>query len=113
MISTKIYKILESENINVNKLSADNEYELEWYSEAGEDMIDYITADNDREFVTAYRTIALNFDADEHAEMWVSMRGTRGVPRSIRELINDADGTQDFYDKVGDKLLDAIKEVER
>ena len=32
-----------------------------------------------------------DFDADEHAAGWIEIRGTRGVPDSIRTLLEDAD----------------------
>ncbi len=48
--------------------------------------------------------MADDFDADEHAEMWIDLRGKRGVPDSIRVLINDADSIKEFLLKVADEL---------
>ena len=41
---------------------------------------------------------------DEHAAMWVNLRGKRGVPNSIRVLVDDADSIKEFLLKVADEL---------
>lgn len=62
------------------------------YSPAGEDF--FFTVPK-RNFSVEVDQYADDFDADEHAEMWVECRKTvRGVPQSIRALIDDADAIQ-------------------
>ena len=64
------------------------------YSPAGEDFFFTVAKRNFAEEVDQY---ADDFDADEHAEMWVECRNTvRGVPQSIRTLIDDADAIQEM-----------------
>ena len=104
MINEEIMDVLENNGINVEKTDEKNEYMLEWWSNAGEDMVDYVTAQNDKEFADRYREIALDFDADDHAEMYVNMRGKNGVPQTIRELIDDADSIQEFYSNVSKEI---------
>lgn len=104
MINEEIMDVLENNGINVEKTDEKNEYMLEWWSNAGEDMVDYVTAQNDKEFADRYREIALDFNADDHAEMYVNMRGKNGVPQTIRELIDDADSIQEFYSNVSKEI---------
>ena len=47
---------------------------------------------------------AADFDADEHAEMWVEFRGKNGVPNSIRALIDDADAIQEMLDELAEAV---------
>ncbi len=66
--------------------------ELESYSPEGEDLIVTIWHDGTPAgFIKAFQEYAEDFDADEHAEMWIESRGKNGVPESIRDLLNDAD----------------------
>ena len=71
-------------------------------SPAGEDF--YFTVGKDN-FVKEVREYADNFDADEHAEMWVQARGkVEGVPQSIRVLIEDADTIKEMLDALARTL---------
>jgi len=63
------------------------------------------------ELAREVRRYAADFDADEHAAMWVESRGKRGVPDSIRTLIDDADAIQEMLDELADALT-AVKEDE-
>lgn len=79
--------------------------EIENWSPAGEDLCETIAVDQWDTFATATRKWAEYFDKDEHVELYVNMRGKRGVPSSIRELVDDAEAIQAmFYD-----LADAIE----
>lgn len=61
---------------------------MEKYSPAGEDFLMCVEVENFHESVREY---ANDFDPDEHAEMWISTRGTvNGVPESVKDLIEDA-----------------------
>ena len=84
----------------------DGDVMLENWSPAGEDIVFYV--DKNEEFVDGVKRLAAEYDADEHAEMYVSIRGTRGVPSSIRELIDDADA----IDKMLQDLAAALAETE-
>lgn len=75
-------------------------------SPAGEDFFFTIGKEN---IVREIREYADNFDADEHAEMWVRMMHTiSGVPQSIRALFDDADAIQDMLNE----LADALEKIE-
>lgn len=85
---------------------SDDELMFEKWSPAGEDFVFYVSTENPTRGVRKY---AFDYDADEHAEMWVGSRGERGVPYSIRTLIDDADAIQEMLDE----LADALEEVEQ
>lgn len=87
-----------------------NEIEIENWSPAGENIVDYFQSGTD--IATQARELADNYDADEHAEMWVAGRGKNGVPSSIRVLINDADAIGKMYETLADKL-ERVKEDEQ
>lgn len=77
---------------------SDNEIEIENWSPAGENIVEYL--DKNIDIPSQIQNIADNFDADEHAEMWIEHRGQNGVPDSIRMLINDADAIQEMYNEL-------------
>lgn len=76
--------------------------ELRQYSPAGEDFGFTVDRNNFLKEVIGY---AEDFDADEHAEMWVeNMHNVAGVPQSIRTLIQDADDIQDMLLELAEAL---------
>ena len=84
-----------------------NDVELEKYSPAGEDFF-FCVEKND--FVNNVCQYAEDFDADEHAEMWVENRQTvSGVPQSIRTLIDDADAIKKMLLELAENLNRKIK----
>lgn len=81
------------------------------YSPAGEDFSFTVSAKNCIQEVIEY---AENFDADEHAEMWVkNMHETEGVPQSIRVLIDDAESIQEMLDNLAEALSKTIKKTRK
>lgn len=80
----------------------EDDIELEKYSPAGEDFIFCADKDNFVESVTEY---ANDFDADDHAKEWIiNMGTTRGVPQSVRELIDDADAIKELLIELANAL---------
>lgn len=71
-----------SENIETG------EVEVGHTSPAGEDFFFSVNSDHFVEEVAEY---ARGFNPDDHAAEWIPYRGTRGVPESVRVLIDDAD----------------------
>ena len=90
-----ILDVLEENDFSVcsiDEQSGEWVAELEWYSPAGEDVIATIWFDgSDADFIRSFRDYAEDFDAEEHAAMWINSRGENGVPDSIRDLLDDAD----------------------
>lgn len=80
---------------------SDGSVELESWSPAGENIVVDIEGKDIPAEVAEY---AEDFDPDEHAEMWVEGRGKRGVPSSIRELIDDANDIKEMLKTLADAL---------
>lgn len=109
----KIMDVLENCGWRLNSIEKqDGEYiaEIENWSPAGEDLPETIWYNGTgKGFVEAVQEWAADYDADEHAEMWIEFRGTRGVPNSIRALVNDADAIGDMFDELAEKLSDVYE----
>ena len=77
--------------------------DIENWSPAGENIV--ITLKTDDLPGSAMEEYE-NFDADEHAEMWIENRGKRGIPSSIRTLIDDADAIEGMLKELADRLAE-------
>lgn len=95
----KVIKICTAEGWGV--FEGDQDLEISQYSPAGEDFSFSVSKDNLIYNIIEY---ACNFDPDEHAEMWIEGRGTRGIPSSVRVLIDDADAIAEMLESLADKL---------
>ena len=74
--------------------------EMELCSDLGEAFLITIEYDGtDGGFIHAFLDYYDDFDADDHAAALIPMRGTNGVPSSIRAILYDAESIQN-------KLLD-------
>ena len=98
-LPNKVKKILDKHDIrNYDVYEGVGKYyvELEWYSDAGEDVSETIWFDGTTKgFVKGVQEVYESFDPDEHAVMWWENRNNvGGVPQSLRTLIDDADGIQ-------------------
>lgn len=101
-LEQKYIDILEENDWSVSAYIADERVELEKYSLAGEDFSIIVEMEN---FPSSVREYANDFDTDEHAEMWIKARGkVNGVPKSIRELIDDVDAIQKMLNELADAL---------
>ena len=108
-IKAQIVELLDAVNFNLYSFNFDDgKYcvDFGFYSDAGEDFIVTLWFDGTRkDFVNEFQNYAFNFDADEHAEAWVDMRGQNGVPDSIRTLMDDSDSIQERLVEASDKLI--------
>lgn len=97
------------ERLGWNVTVLENEVELAQYSPVGEDFS--FIADK-KNFAHSIKEYAENFDPDEHAEMWVTnMHTVKGVPQSIRTLIDDADAIQEMLTELSEQINKTIKGV--
>lgn len=95
----------ESCNVSVEKQGDEVCAEINFSSDAGEDFYATIFFDGTwGNFVEKFREYAYTFDADEHAEVYVNLRGENGIPSSIRELIDDADMIANTLEELADGL---------
>ena len=115
MLNEKTITILDENDMTVSdRYEMDGEYyrEIEFYSPEGEDVCETIWYDGtDDGFIEAFRQLANDFDADEHAGMWINTRNVKGVPNSVRALIDDAENIKDTLLKVAEKLEGTEKEL--
>ena len=102
-IHPKYIDVLESLDWRVCDYTGDGRVEIENYSPAGEDLIVCVEVEHFPESGYEY---AGDFDADEHAEMWVGHRGERGCPSSVRELIDDADAIKEMLEELANRLME-------
>lgn len=100
-------EVLEEHDWRLIDVATDEHHayvEIENWSPAGEDLCEMIFIDEWDTFATATRKWAESFDKDEHVELYVNMRGKRGVPSSIRELIDDAEAIQAMFNDLADAI---------
>lgn len=86
-ITEKEIKICEDNGWSV-EIDDDGDICIENWSPAGEDLVFYVNRDED--FTEGVCRISECFDVDEHVEPLIEIRGTRGVPSSVRILVEDA-----------------------
>ena len=78
---------------------------LQAHSPLGEDLPEEFEVDTIKELVKEMHYRADNYDADEHAELWIGSRGEHGVPNcSIRDLLDDAEEIGRMYKTLADVL---------
>jgi len=78
--------------------------ELSQYSPAGEDFSFIVYYDDADDLVEEVYKYYMDFDPDEHASIWVKCRGKRGVPSSIRILIEDAEAIEEMIGELSTEL---------
>lgn len=101
-LEQKYIDILEQNDWSISSYTDDGRVEVQKYSPAGEDFLMCVEVEN---FPESVREYANDFDADEHAEMWIEARGkVSGVPENIRELIEDAEEIQKVLNRLADAL---------
>lgn len=110
---TDIEKYLKTKDITVDIAQSPNPlqqvWQLHWYSNAGEDIWETIYHSNTVEsIVKAISDLADNFDAEEHAKLYVNSAGENGVP-NLKELIEDAYNIKEFLMNVSSELNGSIK----
>ena len=106
-LEQKYIDILKENDWSISSYTDDGKVEVQKYSPAGEDFLMCVEVEN---FPESVRVCANNFDADEHATMWIEARGrVGGVPNSIRELIDDAEAIQEMLNELADALEEKME----
>ena len=111
-LSKKIIEVLEAYDISLCGEISERTYnndgydvELETYSPEGEDVIISLIYDGTEEdFIKQFESYAEDFDAEEHAETYINMRGKNGVPESIKNLLEDAEWQKEMLLEVAKDL---------
>jgi len=109
----RIEKVFKNNNILLSDVEkTDDSYfrTIRFCTPEGEDICETIeyngTAKN---FADKFFELAENFDAEAHTEGLIPLRGTNGVPDSIRDLLCDADWIKDTLMEVSEELDNAIE----
>lgn len=90
-IDNKVIALIEEHDFSINSYE-DGAVELECYTPAGEDWIVNLSFDGTvNGFLEEIWEYYEDFDVDEAVEPLVECRGQRGVPSSIRTLVEDAE----------------------
>lgn len=91
---------------------SDTEWEFIQNSPAGEDFFFDIFADdvhNADDMVREIRSYTNDFDAEEHAKMWIEAQGrVSGVP-DLKTLVKDADDIKLMLNELADALGAVLK----
>ena len=74
---------------------------LSQYSPLGEDFGFSVDKDN---IIQEIKNYAYSFDYEEHASLYIDMRGTRGVPNSIQDLLDDAQDIKNMLLELANNL---------
>ncbi len=91
-LDEKIADLLEEQDFTFTFDEENGNLELERYTPAGEDWIVNLWFDGTVDgFIAETQDYYQGFDVDEEVELWVDGRGQRGVPSSIRTLVEDAE----------------------
>ena len=88
-----------------------DEIEFNYTSPAGEDFWFSICCETPYELYKEVKEYANDFDAEEHASMWIEAkaRGKKGIP-SLRGLIDDADEIKKDLIKLSQQVKETVKE---
>lgn len=101
-LQPELIEILEENGFNVGEIEEREDgswyIELSQYTPLGEDWYIIIDVDQpkstydtfDELFVDAFEKRTYSFDVDEEVEPYIEMRGKRGVPDSLKDLMEDA-----------------------
>ena len=105
----KIFDAIDDAGMRLNDCGG-GEYEIEFSSDAGEDVIVSLNTDGTAgNFVQKLFEYAADFDADEHVEELIEAKrnGFQGVP-SISVLVRDAASIQEYLDGLAEKVQAAV-----
>ena len=58
--------------------------------------------------VEKFAEYAQKYDVDDEVEIFVGMRGENGVPKSVRDLIDDCQEAKDTFMEISEKLKKAL-----
>jgi len=105
----RIIKILDDMGI-YHKIEDNSALVEFWTDTAGQDIPTEIDFDGTPEdFVKQFSEAAENYDVDEEVEVFANMRGQRGVPNTIRELLDDCEEAKQTLTEIAEALQKAIK----
>lgn len=104
----RIYDLLDELGIK-NEIKENYALIEFWTDTAGQDIPVEIDFDGTVEdLVNKFSIYAENYNVDEEVEIFAPMRGTNGVPTTIRELLDDCQEAKDTLLDIAKKMKSAI-----
>lgn len=98
-------QIKAAENLGWTVWEYDDEWLIQNYSPAGEELP--LEIEKDEDIIEWLKWNAETFDPDENVELWIDYRGKNGVPQTARELIDDADAIKKMYENLAEAVANA------
>lgn len=94
-----------------NSQNSWDDIDFNYTSPAGEDFWFSVCCETPYELYKEVEEYANDFDAEEHASMWIEAkaRGKKGIP-SLRGLIDDADEIKKDLIKLSQQVKETVKE---
>ena len=81
-----------------------------WTDTAGQDIPVEIDFDGTvSDLVNKFSNYAENYNVDDEVELYANMRGTKGIPATIRELLDDCQEAKDTLMDIARKMQLVIK----
>lgn len=108
MTFKKIEEILEEKGVKYEIRPKEGYGLVEfWTDTAGHDIItEFDFNGTPKGFVKEFVERAENYDVDEEVELFVGMRGKRGIPDTVRELLDDCQEAKDTLLDIAKALKD-------
>ena len=110
-----IEEILKEKNVKY-KIRPEEGYGLVefWTDAAGQDIVAEFEFDGTPEgFVKKFAEYADNYDVDDQVRIFVGMLGERGVPNTVRELLDDCQEAKDTLMGVKEALETAQSDINK
>lgn len=107
-----IFDFLEDNGIQTDNHKEGDGWEtsLNFSSDLGEDFWCYINHNNTAEdFITKFSEYCYYFEPEDHAAPYIEMRGKRGVPDSVFDLVEDAKKIKCFLEYINTQLIRGLK----
>lgn len=111
-LNDRIIAFVESYGFSMNEVEQqDDEFyvEIGQHTPCGEDWRETVWFDGtDEGFVKGVGDLYTSFDVDSEVEFWIDSRGTNGVPRRIRDLLEDAEWKESKLENLSG-MLEVLK----
>ncbi len=105
----RIKAALDKLNVKYN-IDPDTAYIEFWTDTANHDVFDAIEYNGTPEdFVNKFEEIAEGYDIDDEVEIYIPMRGTHGVPSSVRTILEDIEEAKKTWMDIATTLRAAIQ----
>lgn len=81
-----------------------------WTDTSGQDILTEFDFDGTPEdFVTKFKERAEAYNVDNEVVTYINMRGTRGIPNTVRELLDDCQEAKNTLSFIAENLSDTIR----